>query len=203
MEINMAKTISIKVDNQVLKIVPDFNNIAFSISYLVISGLVFLLYFILSFSNPGFIVQQYKDLLSIAEKGEEVENFCPYCLIRQNYKITHCLICENCVDEFDHHCFWVGNCIGKKNYELFFAFIIFIIFNTLFNFGITFYYITYEMIATRGEKENNAFPGFYFGVNSFIYNRNVRIGVSICISVICVLFFIPLIDLFQIQWSNE
>ena len=58
------------------------------------------------------------------------------------------------------------------------------------------------MIATRGEKGNNAFPGFYFGVDSFIYNRNMRIGVSICISVICFLFFIPLIDLFQVQLST-
>ena len=184
-------------------LMPYFNNTTFSICYLAISILVFCLFGYLSFSDPGKLTNnEYKDLLDIVEKGEELENFCPYCLIRQNYKITHCLICENCVDEFDHHCFWVGNCIGKKNYELFFAFIIFIIFNTLFNFGITFYYITYEMIATRGEKENNAFPGFYFGVNSFIYNRNVRIGVSICISVICVLFFIPLIDLFQIHLST-
>ena len=46
------------------------------------------------------------------------------------------------------------------------------------------------MIATRGEKGNNAFPGFYFGIDSFIYNRVMRIGVSICISVICILFFV-------------
>ena len=58
------------------------------------------------------------------------------------------------------------------------------------------------MTATGAEKGNNAFPGFYFGVDSFIYNRVVRIGVSICISVICVLFFIPLIDLFQIQLAT-
>ena len=58
------------------------------------------------------------------------------------------------------------------------------------------------MIATRGEKGNKAFPGFYFGVDSFIYNRVMRIGVSICISIICVLFFIPLVDLFQIQLST-
>ena len=58
------------------------------------------------------------------------------------------------------------------------------------------------MTATGAEKGNNAFPGFYFGVDSFIYNRVVRIGVSICISVICALFFIPLIDLFQTQLAT-
>ena len=101
-------------------IFPDFNSLPFSISYLSISGLVFLLFFILSFSDPGRMIRQYKDLLSIVESGEEVENFCPYCLVRKTYRSLHCLICQKCVDDFDHHCFWVGNCIGKNNYTLFF-----------------------------------------------------------------------------------
>ena len=58
------------------------------------------------------------------------------------------------------------------------------------------------MIAKRGEEDNTAFPGFYFGVDSLIYNRVMRISVSICISVICVLFFIPLIDLFQVHLAT-
>ena len=184
-------------------LMPYFNNTTFSICYLTISFLVFLLFTYLSFSDPGILVNKdYKDLLDIVEKGEEVENYCPFCLVKKNYKTKHCLICQKCVNEFDHHCFWVGNCIGKNNYTLFFIFLIFVIFNTIFNFGITCYYIVYEMIAPRGEKGNNAFPGFYFGVNSFIYNRAMRIAVSICISVICFLFFIPLIDLFQIQYTT-
>ena len=35
-----------------------------------------------------------------------------------------------------------------------------------------------------------------------IYNRTFRIIVSIFISAVCILFFIPLIDLFQVQWAN-
>lgn len=184
-------------------LMPYFNNTTFSLCYLAISFLVFFFFAYLSFSNPGIMINnEYSNLLDIVEKGEEVEYFCPFCLVKKNYKTIHCLICQKCIDEFDHHCFWVGNCIGKDNYTLFFIFLIFIIFNTLFNFSITCYYIVYEMIAVRGEKGNNAFPGFYFGVDSFIYNRVMRIGVSICISIICVLFFIPLIDLFQLQLSN-
>ena len=120
-----------------------------------------------------------------------------------NFRTKHCIICEKCVDEFDHHCFWVGNCIGKNNFSLFFNFLIFILFNTAFNFLITTYYVFTEMSTPFGEKSNDAFPGFYFGVNSWIYKRTVRIVVSIFISAVCVLFFLPLIDLFQIQWSNR
>ena len=185
-------------------LMPYFDNTYFSLIYLSFSFLLFLLFFMLSFSDPGTLSNnQYKNMLDLVEKGELLEEYCPTCLIKMNYRTKHCIICQKCIDEFDHHCFWVGNCIGKNNFSLFFNFLIFILFNTAFNFLITTYYVLTEMSTPFGEKSNDAFPGFYFGVNSWIYKRNVRIVVSIFISAVCVLFFIPLIDLFQIQWSNR
>ena len=178
-------------------IFPDFNSLPFSISYLSISGLVFLLYFILSFSDPGRMVRQYKDLLSIVEFGEEVENFCPYCLVKKTYRSLHCLICQKCVDDFDHHCFWVGNCIGKNNYTLFFIFLVYILINTLFNVGINIYFLIKEL--TLKDDEDCAFPCYYFGKDSFVYKNITRVSVSICCFIICILFFIPLFSLFRMQ----
>ena len=33
----------------------------------------------------------------------------------------HCRSCDRCVDGFDHHCKWLNNCVGKKNYWSFFS----------------------------------------------------------------------------------
>ena len=184
-------------------LLPYFDSTFFGIVYVGISCLVFILYISLSFSNPGRMInKEYKDILDIVESGQEAEEFCPLCLVKNKFRSKHCLICQICVDEFDHHCFWVGNCIGKDNYTLFFIFLIYILINTLFNIGVNIYYLINEMGSAEAETENTSFPGFYFGNDFFIYKRIVRIIVSICIFIICILFFIPLVNLFRMQLST-
>ena len=184
-------------------LLPYFDSTFFGIVYVGISCLVFILYISLSFSNPGRMVnKEYKDILDIVESGQEAEEFCPLCLVKNKFRSKHCLICQICIDEFDHHCFWVGNCIGKDNYTLFFIFLIYILINTLFNIGVNIYYLINEMGSAEAETENTSFPGFYFGNDFFIYKRIVRIIVSICIFIICILFFIPLVNLFRMQLST-
>ena len=35
---------------------------------------------------------------------------------------VHCPDCNVCIKGFDHHCPWMGTCIGEKNYTPFLAF---------------------------------------------------------------------------------
>ena len=183
-------------------LLPYFNSNIFSSIYIIVSAFVFILYISLSFSNPGKMINnEYNDLLDIVEKGNDAEDFCPYCLVKNNFRSKHCLICQNCIDEFDHHCFWVGNCIGKNNYKLFFIFLIYILLNTLYNIGVNIYYLSTEIGTENIQEDNKAFPGFYFG-NCFLYNNIFRIIVSISIFIICILFFIPLFNLFRMQLST-
>ncbi|KAL1354312.1 hypothetical protein AAHE18_05G033000 [Arachis hypogaea] len=41
---------------------------------------------------------------------------CSYCNVEQPPRSKHCHDCDKCVLQFDHHCVWLGNCIGQDNH---------------------------------------------------------------------------------------
>ena len=53
------------------------------------------------------------------------EKYCVKCFIDIPIRGKHCKICKTCISTFDHHCVWLGNCIGENNKKYFVLFLFF------------------------------------------------------------------------------
>ena len=68
----------------------------------------------------------------------KIKRICPKCRIIKPIAMKHCMVCDICVDEFDHHCFWIDKCINNNIYKEFIFFLVVLLFNLIINFCLFF-----------------------------------------------------------------
>ena len=80
--------------------------------------------FIVSCSDPGLVKadSRYEGVPSSDVSAGRGWRYCDLCSIYQPPGAVHCPDCNVCIEGYDHHCPWMGTCIGKKNFTSFMTF---------------------------------------------------------------------------------
>lgn len=101
-----------------------------TLGFLFCSGLLWICFLKSWKGDPGVIKptqeQRFRTIVDLSERGGigfEPSSFCSACLVRRPIRSKHCSVCDRCVARFDHHCPWVGNCIGLNNHTYFMGFL--------------------------------------------------------------------------------
>ncbi|GAB4832765.1 Protein S-acyltransferase 24 [Ancistrocladus abbreviatus] len=129
-------THSIIMAPELPRLAPGFGLLAWLGVLLASSGLAML--YRCSSKDPGYLRMNVHDPQSIKDDEPllkiEINNpallagnwsqLCITCKIVRPLRAKHCSTCDRCVEQFDHHCPWVSNCIGKKNKWEFFMFLL-------------------------------------------------------------------------------
>lgn len=81
-----------------------------------------------SFVNPGTITKENNAAYLAAYPSDNfmfpADRTCTSCGIVKPARSKHCRVTDRCVAKFDHHCIWLNNTVGERNYRWFMAYLL-------------------------------------------------------------------------------
>ncbi len=89
---------------------------------LCLSFMVVWSFIVSTISDPGYI--QVPPLPPDADPSQ-LRKKCPRCMHPKPVRAYHCSKCNRCIFRMDHHCVWIGNCVGYLNQKPFILFLLY------------------------------------------------------------------------------
>ncbi|KMZ93201.1 hypothetical protein PVMG_04947 [Plasmodium vivax Mauritania I] len=115
-----------------------------------------------SLNNPGYVDTTWEanaEENNIQIEKRKIRNYtpnkytiCDKCdfLVRPE-RAHHCRSCKRCVLKMDHHCPWIGTCVGERNLKFFFLFLSYGLLTTVY-IAVT---ISPKFVLALHESESN------------------------------------------------
>ena len=104
--------------------------------------------------NNKFCIRGNDTYIKLVHKGFYKETkICQTCYIVKPFRSHHCNDCGNCIYNFDHHCPWIGGCVGGRNYVYFFTFLCLFNINNIFIAVFCIIHIIYSYKDIKAEEK--------------------------------------------------
>jgi len=97
--------------------------------YSAVITLTALLYAAASFRDPGYAETAAKTAARLASPSDDFQEalldqaYCVHCHAELRARTKHCHDCCRCVRRMDHHCWWLGNCVGERTHCIFVSYL--------------------------------------------------------------------------------
>ena len=110
---------------------------------------------------------------------------CTTCNIIRPLRASHCGICNNCVIKMDHHCPWIGTCVGKRNYHYFIYFLLSLNLTQIFVAIFSIIHISVKIASDVKEfKKKNLYKGKEISISFCNVIPSIWIIIFIAISMV-------------------
>ena len=145
----------------------EYINVIFGL-FLFFLIIFIIFYILLLIVDPGVKrSRNLEELQSLLKNNVDLRNYCYKCYILLTDTSKHCIICDCCYDNFDHHCYWINKCVAKNNFVLFIFFLNITFLYLLISFILVIFGLINTNIFNSDDFDSSKFCQKHFLFKSF------------------------------------